>query len=304
MGVSKLKTRKQHYIPQFLINKFRDRNGNLCVYMIPQKKILYNQNPLNFAQMRDMYNMEESDLREVLDYYIKIAPLFKMKVNIRDDQFIEDFFSNVEASTSIIINRILEQDMLILSETDKNNIILFLHVLAFRTKYYRDFRSVVTKKSNELLENFSRKRGIEESEYKRSFVETSKKVEMGSVFDIRSLLEFGLNISQHYYFCYAKNNSEIDFILSDNPSLQIHLGVSDFCFPISSRRAIVLRHKDIRSNRVCSINPFIFVMNLNYHDVMAYNLSNAENSHEIIFGAKTSVEIMSKVAKFKYFSFD
>lgn len=299
-----MKFRRQHYIPQFLINRFKDQNNDLSVYLIKVGKLLKNQNSINFAQIRDMYNLSESDLREVLSNFTDIYPHIANRINFDDPMFIEKYFSRVENNVSDLIDRILKHDYLFLTTLDKLILISFFHDLSYRTKFYRDFRRALTTKSNQIIEDIGKANKLDEAIYKNSFLDTTSKVEMATIFDVSSLVNFVAMIFTDYYFCYAINDSHLDFILSDNPCLQLAAGINDFCFPISSRRAVVLRHNKSYKNRICSIPNFTYVMHLDDKNVMEYNIFNAENSHEAIFGSYQSVRLMSEINPFKYFTVD
>lgn len=299
-----MKFRKQHYIPQFLINLFRDQNDQLAVYLITAAKLLKNQNPSNFAQMRDMYNLSESDLRCVLKDFTDIYPSLGKLIKFDDPTYIEKYFARVESNVSILIKRILTHDHLVLSNLDKLTLINFFHDLAYRTKYYRDIRREIVRKSNQIIEDISIASKIEEEIFKNSLLDNSKKVEMENVFDVKSLISFTTMIFTEYYFCYAINNSQHDFILSDNPCFQISLGINDFCFPISNKRAIVLRHIKSNRHRICSIPNFTYVMKLNHKNVMEYNVFNAANSHDAIFGSYQTVKLISEINPFMHFTVD
>lgn len=294
-------TRKQHYIPQFLIKKFAEDDGSLSLFLLKENKLLTEQNPRNFAQIKDMYNIKKEDLIEMLRYIEIIDPNAFNRIDFNDPIFVEKYFSRVEYNASKLINRILHHDQLILSLSDKLVLFLFLHDLAYRTKFYRDVRFSITQKSNEIISDIARANNFSDEQKEDNLLENSNIVELSSIFSLSSYIKFISMLYENYDICYAKNDTDQDFILSDNPTFMITCGLNDFCFPISRKRAIVFRIKKTRSLMICSIPNYTFLMNLSERNVHEYNIYNASYSHEIIFGTKKSLFFLRDKVEFKSF---
>lgn len=61
---------------------------------------------------------------------------------------------------------------------------------------------------------------------------------------IGSLLTFSEQIYPYYDWYIGLNNTKIDLIINDNPCINFFLNANEICFPINTRRAIILLKKD------------------------------------------------------------
>jgi len=294
----------QHYIPKFLIRRFAEEKFGVCVYLILKDRILINQNPRNFAACRYMYNLDETELKEVLEQFILFYPQIVNALDFSDPLFIEKYFSRIEGEVNQLFTRILQQDHLVLSLEDKFKLIIFLHDLAYRTKFYRETLDMIAENSNSIINDIGKANNMTEKELKKSYFEVGTKSHIKHFFDLRSFVEFSNMILSNYEFCYAKNQGVVDFILSDNPAFQISMGMNDFCFPISPKRAIVLRCKNRGAKMICSIPNIHHVLLLNSNNVMEYNISNAAFSYEFLFGTYITLKTTLDKYTFGHFEFN
>jgi len=289
---------KQHYIPQFLLKNFVDSDGRLSVYLIKENGFLSNQLPRNVAHMKNMYDLSKEDLEKALVFFKDLSSGSENKIVYSDVKFIEKYFSRVESSVNEIFDRILKTDLPFLTNDEKLIILIFLHDFAFRTKFYRDFRSTTYDKINNLLDSYKDNGLKVRDELVNSYQKNDNSVELASIFDVSSLVDFANTVLANYDFHYAVNEQCISFILSDNPTLNLHTGIKDFCFPISSKRAILLIKKNVNTTFIIRKQYKQLIQNLSYKDVHGYNLINAASSHEQIYGDKRTLKIISHCAIF------
>lgn len=78
-------------------------------------------------------------------------------------------------------------------------------------------------------------------------------------------------LQDNYEWYEAVNNTELDFVVSDNPAHAIRMGFNDICVPITSRKAIILRVKDKAAPIISKDMPTDGIINLSLKSVIAYN---------------------------------
>lgn len=84
---------KEHYVPQFYLNKFTDDNGLLHVYDLKQKK-LYTQKPKNICFKKNLYETEWQDANPKLGKYVLVNN-------------IENEFCRYESEFAILLQKII-----------------------------------------------------------------------------------------------------------------------------------------------------------------------------------------------------
>lgn len=291
--------KKQHYIPKFLLKNFCNESGKLSAFNLRNGRLLVNQSFSNVAHVNKMYNLNQSDLREVLHDYLVLYPEKEHKIDFKDDEFIEKYHARIESSMGSLIKRILTHDHLVLAYEDKLLIVTFLYDLGIRTKSLRDIRHETSKEVDKIIKK-SIELGKIKSEEDAVKLYDSNKTELGLLFDVKNHVEFSNRIMSDFEICYAVNNTKVGFILSDDPCRTLHIGIaSDFCFPISTNRALVFRRKDLkRENMVSKIPVHTYVMNLSYFDVISYNSMILISAHECVYGSEESIRetIFGKLA--------
>lgn len=78
-------------------------------------------------------------------------------------------------------------------------------------------------------------------------------------------------LQNNYDWYEAVNNTDLDFVISDNPAQAVRLGFNDICFPISCNKAIIFRIKDKTEPLISKDMPVNGVINLSLNSVIAYN---------------------------------
>ncbi len=291
----KNKVISQHYIPQFLMKKFKDSVHGFCVYKIKDDNIITRTNTKSFATSNKFYDVNESDLKDALSMVLEITPKLSEYIDLKDENFVENYFAKIEYATSILLNRILKHDYLVLSNDDRMLLILFLYDLAHRTLFYRDKVDNFANDVNAILEDLGRAYKLPKEQIELSKASTGKTAQINSIFNLKGFVEFTLMIFNEYEIYYAKNNTGLGFILSDNPSFQLNTGFNDFCLPISSERALVFRVKRTAARMLTEAKNNSNVIELSWSDVRTYNIFNFLSSYMYVFGNKTSLEQLKTI---------
>lgn len=124
--------------------------------------------------------------------------------------------------------------------------IIFLHSLAYRTKQFRDQMDTINDKTEEVLNSMCDNLGFDEDTKKKT-VETNcsvgKNTQLYQILGIKPVLETMKMLLNNYDWYEAVNNTELDFVVSDNPAHAVRVGFNDICIPISCNKAVILRIK-------------------------------------------------------------
>ena len=88
-----MQTVKEHYVPQFYLNKFTDDNGLLHVYDSNQKKF-YTQKPKNICFEKNLYETEWQDANPKLGKFVL-------------NNYIENVFCRYESEFSMLLKKII-----------------------------------------------------------------------------------------------------------------------------------------------------------------------------------------------------
>jgi hypothetical protein len=179
---------KQHYIPQSIMRRFKDQNFGLCIFDLRKNLLLKNQNSKNHCYMRNMYNLDKEEISLVLRDYIEFFPSTSEKLNFNDKELVENYFMRIEYNLSILFNRILKSDVMILSQTDKFLITTYLHDLAHRTKYIRDTLGEINEKDQQIIEEIEKANGMSPDQIRVSKKDVGRIPQLQLTFSFKSLV--------------------------------------------------------------------------------------------------------------------
>lgn len=118
-------TRNEHIVPQFLLKRFTDKNGRFSVYNKSSHQIFNNQNPRNFAARRDYYDFNQEELN-------------KYKLDSRFKKLLEDGLAREENDIAVTVTSLDNNPTLIEKDDIKENLLLFVHLLAYRNDSVRN----------------------------------------------------------------------------------------------------------------------------------------------------------------------
>lgn len=236
MGESK----RHHYIPQFILRNFLDKNGQLSYWDLEKKK-LEKRNPKSIFMNFDMYRDE---------------------INHQDDPtLIESSLAVFEREISELINKkLLSEKEVVLTRAELESLRIFLSLLSFRS----DLRMNQYKNANfnestkKILEEYAHgnfedlwKREIEILSKCRSYDEIRKNAEIDPIIK----LDFE-NDLRGYYMTLVDARGE-DFILTDvyptlevfpvNQGVNLHLHA---LYPISNKRLLLINHIMFRPDAI------------------------------------------------------
>ena len=98
------------------------------------------------------------------------------------------------------------------------------------------------------------------------------------------------------------NNSDIDFIISDNPMSYFFAGFNDTCFPVNPKLSIIMQVKNAKDEfKICSIKPDknkqIF---LTKKEVIRYNVLQQYSNSKYLLGSEKALK--DYILYMKFFS--
>ena len=95
-----------------------------------------------------------------------------------------------------------------------------------------------------------------------------------------------------WYMGTVAPESSLSLIISDNPALMIALGVSDYCFPISPKKAVIFRIKDDLAPLFVKDMPVGNEISLSQDSVLTYNILQIAAAQRELYGDRISIELL------------
>ena len=287
--------KNQHYIPQFYLNRFTGENGRFCVYSILDNKYLCRQQPRNFGASRYFYDVQKTELKELLEEIVTVNPHVKSEIDYDDEQFIEHYLSRSEADAKNILDLIDKDHNDLFVEENQQKLIIFLHDLSVRTEFLRKYYGYINNTLNRHIDEF----GVDPKNKKPE--EAAKMTQLHNMLDISSLYKTANILKTNYDWFVGNNLSELNFITSDNPAFGMFLGFNDICFPISRKKSIIFRAKNnggyLISEDTSSDGRTI---DLSFRSILIYNEMLISNAYRYAFGDKDTflkIDLMRKFLK-------
>lgn len=286
------KTKNQHFVPQFYLKLFAEENGKFSVWDIKKNLILNQQQPRNFAAARYFYDMDENQLKQVLEPLFILIPTLKTKIDLSDSQFFEHYFSRCESNAKRMFDSILQNPEELFVKENQHMLILFLYSLSKRTEYFRKELIYLCNEINKHIEGMK----IQNKEKVEKY--DAKSMHMSEILDIINMIEIDAFFIEDYEWFIGYNKSDINFIIGDNPATDICTGMNDICFPISPRKAIIFRSKK-HTNYLYSKDKSIDgkTIDLSLRSIILYDYVQISHSYRYCFGDKKTFDALNEIYK-------
>lgn len=291
--------KKQHYIPQFYLKRFGQKE-KIDVYDIEQKKFILNSNVANFASERFFYNIETEKLESELSILKKLYNVSDNDPNyqniIKNPQFIEESLSKLESNMSSYLDKLENNFSLINDENFLSTFFIFMRTLSIRTVGYRNTLEKITTQTT----NWLKKCDIKQcSNYPLDIDpdELAKIEQLKHIISIPQTLKKGLNFFNNYNIYIGINTSDLGFIISNEPFIHFELGFNDICFPVNPHLAIILQVKNVDSEfLICHKKPDSNnIINLTIHDITKYNIFQNHLLSKYLFGNQNDIQNTLKI---------
>ena len=281
------KVRRQHYVPRMYLKRFGYGNiGDeyISVLKLDNGTVLDNRKVENFAVANYFYDADKEQIAEILKEDLKVFPELCDNEKLSDEQFTEHALAREESAISKMLNELQEDLSRIHISSNRNLMVIFLHSLAYRTEKWL----------NSMCDNL----GLDE-ETKKKIIETNcstgKNTQLYQILGIKPVLETMQMLQYNYEWYEAVNNTELDFVISDNPAQTVRNGFNDICIPVSSNKAIIFRIKDKVAPLISKDMPENGVINLSLNSVIAYNCMQLAMGQKFLFGTSNTIKYMKKL---------
>ena len=295
------KVRRQHYVPRMYLKRFGYGNiGDeyISVLKLDNGTVLDNRKVENFAVANYFYDADKEQIAEILKEDLKVFPELCDNENLSDGQFTEHALAREESAISKMLNELQEDLSRIHLSSNRNLMVIFLHSLAYRTKQFRDQMDAINNKTEKWLNSICDNLGLDE-ETKKKTIETNcstgKNTQLYQILGIKPVLETMQILQYNYEWYEAVNNTELDFVISDNPAQTVRNGFNDICIPVSSNKAIIFRIKDKTAPLISKDLPENGVINLSLNSVIAYNCMQLAMGQKFLFGTSNTIKYMKKL---------
>lgn len=291
--------KNQHYIPQFYLKRF-GANNKIDVYDINNKKYIENSNVANFACEKYFYDIDLDKIEDELKIF-KNAPGIQISDQaynqaINNPQLIEETLSKLESKMSTYLDELEKNYSLINNEDFLSIFFIFIRTLAIRTSGYRAGLEKITMQTTNWLKNLGVKKC---ANYNLDIdpTELAKIEQLKYLISLPSLFKKSISFFNNYNIYIGINNTDLGFIISNEPFLHFELGFNDICFPINPHLAIIMQVKDVDDEfLVCHSNPNKQnIIELSIHDIIKYNILQNHLMSKYLFGNKTDLENTIKI---------
>lgn len=295
------KVRRQHYVPRMYLKRFGYGNiGDeyISVLKLDNGTVLDNRKVENFAVANYFYDADKEQIAEILKEDLKVFPELCDNEKLSDEQFTEHALAREESAISKMLNELQEDLSRIHISSNRNLMVIFLHSLAYRTKQFRDQMDAINNKTEKWLNSMCDNLGLDE-ETKKKIIETNcstgKNTQLYQILGIKPVLETMKMLLNNYDWYEAVNNTELDFVVSDNPAHAVRVGFNDICIPISCNKAVILRIKDKTAPLISKDMPENGVINLSLNSVIAYNCMQLVTAQKFLFGTSDAINCMKSL---------
>lgn len=298
---NKQKTKNQHYVPRMYMKRFGYGTAEKCrmsVLFKDEGKVLHNQNLENYASGKYFYDTSDDVLMESLKNDFKIFSNLKENDILKDKQFVEHALSREEGVYKQMLDEIEENPKSIYNDKTRAIFISFVHSLAYRTKRFRNILDEINDKTEQVLREMCDNVGLDEKNKEDTIKAnciSGQQQQLENIISLAPVLDTMNNLLQNYNWYIAYNNTELDFIISDNPAQMVWMGFNDICIPISKQLAIILRVKIEDAPFISKDTPVNNVIELSLNSVIAYNLIQIGIAQRCLFGSEKTINFMSKL---------
>ena len=295
------KTKNQHYVPRMYIKRFgygTEDNPRISVLKKQEGVVLHNQNPENFASRRFFYDTIEDVIENILKKDIEVFPSIRESEFYHDEQLTEHALSRLEGAYRILLDSIEANPPIIYEDEVRARFICFVHELAYRTRSFRDGMDAISSKTEEVLNKICDNIGVSEEVRKKTIEENCTpgiNIQLENILSLGPTLQTMEILVENYDWFIGYNDTELDFIISDNPAQTIWLHFNDICIPISRHMAIVMRVKDKKAPMISRDEPKDNIINMSIKGVIAYNMMQISMAQLYLFGSESAINYMKNI---------
>ena len=207
-----------------------------------------------------------------------------------DIQFIEKALSRLEDKFSILISNFENDYSLIKNEEFLRTLFLFLHTQSIRTRGFRNGLENIASQTKEWLGKIN----IKNIDYpvELEAKDIAKLNQIKELLSLSSVFKKTLTFFDKYDIYVGVNDTNVDFIISDNPLSYFWLGFNDICFPVNPKLSIIMQVKNVKNEfKICTIKSNKNkIINLTNKEVLKYNVLQQYSNAKFLFGSEQALK--------------
>ena len=292
--------KNEHYVPRFYLRRFAN-NDKIYAYDL-EKDNLFQTNINKIGCNNYFYDVDSNVLKESLSEYKDIykIPDDIFEKECEDIQFIENALSRLEDKFSVLLNKFELDYSIINDEEFLRTFFLFMHTQSIRTKGFRNGLENIASQTKTWLE----KPNIKNVNYpiELEAKDIAKLNQIKELLSLSSVYKKALSFFDAYNIYIGVNNTDIDFIISDNPMSYFLVGFNDICFPVNSKLSIIMQVKEVKDEfKICCIKPDKSKMiRLTKKEVIKYNVLQQYSNSKFLLGSEQALK--NHILYMNYFS--
>lgn len=292
--------KNEHYVPRFYLRRFAN-NDKIYAYDL-EKDNLFQTNINKIGCNNYFYDVDSNVLKESLSEYKDIykIPDDIFEKECEDIQFIEKALSRLEDKFSVLLNK-FEMDYSIINDEEfLRTFFLFMHTQSIRTKGFRNGLENIASQTKTWLEKINIKNVNYPIELEAKDI--AKLNQIKELLSLSSVYKKALSFFDAYDIYIGVNNTDIDFIISDNPMSYFLVGFNDICFPVNSKLSIIMQVKEVKDEfKICCIKPDKSkTIHLTKKEVIKYNVLQQYSNSKFLLGSEQALK--NHILYMNYFS--
>ena len=292
--------KNEHYVPRFYLRRFAN-NDKIYAYDL-EKDNLFQTNINKIGCNNYFYDVDSNVLKESLSEYKDIykIPDDIFEKECEDIQFIEKALSRLEDKFSVLLNK-FEMDYSIINDEEfLKTFFLFMHTQSIRTKGFRNGLENIASQTKTWIEKLNIKNVNYPIELEAKDI--AKLNQIKKLLSLSSVYKKALSFFDAYNIYIGVNNTDIDFIISDNPMSYFLVGFNDICFPVNSKLSIIMQVKEVKDEfKICCIKPDKSKMiHLTKKEVIKYNVLQQYSNSKFLLGSEQALK--NHILYMNYFS--
>ena len=292
--------KNEHYVPRFYLRRFAN-NDKIYAYDL-EKDNLFQTNINKIGCNNYFYDVDSNVLKESLSEFKDIykIPDDIFEKECEDIQFIEKALSRLEDKFSVLLNK-FEMDYSIINDEEfLRTFFLFMHTQSIRTKGFRNGLENIASQTKTWLEKLNIKNVNYPIELEAKDI--AKLNHIKELLSLSSVYRKALSFFDAYDVYIGINNTDIDFIISDNPMSYFLVGFNDICFPVNSKLSIIMQVKEVKDEfKICCIKPDKSkTIHLTKKEVIKYNVLQQYSNSKFLLGSEQALK--NHILYMNYFS--
>lgn len=277
--------KEEHYLPKFYLNRF-SKNGKISVLSILDENI-FQTSVEKIGKKNYFYDLNPKELKEILSEYQEFINISQTQFDelTSDIQFIEKVLSRLESKAAVQFDNFESNYDLINDKEFLSILFLFVHTLSIRTMGFRNSLENIAEQISNSLTSLNIKK-VKNYPLDKKPQDIAKINQLYELTSLAKVYRKSVNFFNNYDLYVGINETNMDFLISDNPLFYFKFGFNDICFPINPKLAIIMQVKSVPNEfKICNFElDKTNIVNLNEKDVIKYNILQQYTNAKYLFG--------------------